>query len=123
VSWSRILFRDYWCFVLVLLNFAAIVTVAGIPLLLLLVPLLVWRLRTIRRILHSRSEALGVVVKKRFGRGEWKLIYGFRHGDTVVSCRTYVLGFSLPVEEGQAVAVRFDPAEPSRAFLPILYQS
>ena len=62
-----------------------------------------------------------MVVRKRFLRGEWVLVYGFKAGAATVQARNYVLGFKLPVKERQPVTVVYDPENPSRAFLPILY--
>ncbi len=117
----KILLTDYWSFVLVLLNAAALVTVAGIPALLLLVPLLARRVRGIRRTFATGETATGVIVRKRFLRGEWALAYGFQAGESIVQARNYVLGFKLPVKKRDVVTVVYDPEKPSRAFLPVLY--
>ncbi len=118
---GKILLTDYWSFVLVLLNLAALITVAFIPALLLLVPLLVRRVRGIRGIFAAGKATTGVIVRKRFLRGEWLLVYGFKTGEEIVQTRNFVLGFKLPVKERDLVTVIYDPEKPTRAFLPILY--
>ncbi len=118
---AKILLTDYWSFVLVLLSAAALITVAGSPALLLLVPLLARRVRGIRRTFAAGETTAGVVLRRRFLRGEWVLVYGFKAGEATVQARNYVLGFRLPVKERDVVTVIYDPEKPSHAFLPILY--
>ncbi len=118
---SKILLTDYWSFVLLLLSLAALITVVASPALLLLVPLLVRRVRGIRRTFATGKATAGVVLRKYFLRGEWAVVYGFQVGGTTVQVRNYVLGFRLPIKKRDLVTVIYDPEKPSRAFLPILY--
>ncbi len=118
---GKILLTDYWSFVLLLLSLAALITVVASPALFLLVPLLVRRVRGIRRTFATGTATAGVVLRKYFLRGEWAVVYGFQVGDATVQARNYVLGFRLPVRKRDLVTVIYDPDKPSRAFLPILY--
>lgn len=123
VRLRKIVVTDYWSFILLLLNLAATITVVGIPALLGLLPLLIRRLRGIQRILNTGQATTGVVLRKKFLRGEWVLNYGFKSGSTVVQARNFVLGFKIPLKKGDEVEVLYDSENPSRAYLPILYTS
>ena len=123
VSTRKIMFTDYLSFILFLLSVAATIFIVTIPLLLILIPLLLRRVNMIKRILTEGERATGMIAGKLYVRGEWIVHYVFRDAaGEAYKVRNAVLGFKLPVDKQQVVSVAYDKADPTKAFLPIIYE-
>ncbi len=121
VGTTGILFRDYLSFILFVASVASLITIYGIPLLLLWIPLLLRRVRLIRNTLLDGVRVKGMVASVRYMRGEWKLWYVYQVEDKTYKTRNYVLGFRKPVEEKAVVEVACDMEDPSKAFIVPVY--
>ncbi|MGB8981980.1 MAG: hypothetical protein WCC12_08905 [Anaerolineales bacterium] len=118
---TRILFKDYLSFLLLLLNIASIVFIVSIPLLIILLPLLIWRVSLIKKTIEKGEMIQGILASKRFASGEWIVWYVFKIGGQVYKVRNAVVAFRLPFNEKDTVSVAYDPQNPQRAFLTVLY--
>lgn len=118
---SKILFRDYLSFILLLLSIISAVVVVGIPLLIIWLPLLIRRVNLIKRVIEKGEVIQGVLASKRFSRGEWIIWYVFKVGEQVYKVRNVIVAFKLPVQEKDVISVAYDPHRPEKAFLPAIY--
>lgn len=118
---SKILFKDYLSFVLFLLSVVSTVVVVGIPLLIIWLPLLIKRVRLIKRVIEQGEVTQGILADKHFSRGEWILWYVFQVGGQTYQVRNFVVAFRLPFKEKDVVSVAYDPQKPQKAFLTALY--
>lgn len=118
---GRILFKDYLSFLLLLFSIASLVFIISIPLLVVWLPLLIWRISLIKKTIEKGEMVQGVLASKRFARGEWIIWYVFKVGAQVYKVRNAVVAFKLPLHEQDVVKVAYDPQKPQRAFLTILY--
>ncbi len=116
----KILFKDYFSFILLLFCIALTITIVGIPLLIILLPLLIWRVRLIKKVIEEGEVVLGIIAIKSYFR-EWSVWYVFQLGDQIYKVRNFLVAFKLPFNEKDVLEVAYDPQKPQRAFLPILY--
>lgn len=123
IKTRKILFTDYLSFILFLASVASLLLLVTSPLLLILIPLLLRRVGLIKRVLEEGTVTRGIIASKTFLRGEWIVYYVYRVAGEAYKTRNTVVAFKLPIEKGQVVEVAFDSAEPSKAFLPILYRA
>jgi len=118
---SKILFKDYLSFILLLFSIVSAISVVGIPLLIVWLPLLIRRVRLIKRTIEEGEVIQGVLAHKHFFRGEWTLWYVFKVGEQVYRVRNHVVAFKLPLKEKDIVSVAYDRQKPQKAFLTVLY--
>lgn len=118
---SKILFKDYLSFILLLLSIISTVVVVGIPLLIIWLPLLIRRVNLIKRVIEKGEVTQGVLASKRFSRGEWIIWYVFKVGEQVYQVRNILVAFKLPFQEKDVITVAYDPQKPDKAFLPAIY--
>jgi hypothetical protein len=118
---SRILFKDYQSFLLLLLTVASILFVVTLPLLLLFLPLLWWRVSSIKRTVEQGETVMGLIVSKRFSSGAWVVWYAFKAGENTYRVRNAIVALKLPIQANQGLRVAYDAQNPKRAFLPTLY--
>ena len=121
VKIGKILIKDYLSFLLLLFSVASLVFIVSIPLLVILLPLLIWRVSSIKKTIEKGETVQGILASKRYTRGEWILWYVFKIGEQVYKVRNVVVAFKLPLGEKDAVLVTYDPQKPQRAFLAALY--
>lgn len=120
---GKILFTDFLSFVLTLASIASLIFIVSIPLLLLWLPLLWWRVSLIKRTLENGTAVTGLIAERLFIRGEWIVWYVYQADGQKYRARNAVIAFKLPFQRMEQVTVVYDPEQPERAFLPILYTS
>lgn len=120
---GKIALTDYLSLILSLLSLMGVLLGPFVLLLWLgTIPLLVWRVGRIKRTLETGTTVEGVIIEKRFLRGEWRVRYAFPVQGQAVEVGNYVVGFRLPFNRGDRVAVAYDPSQPTTAFLPDVYR-
>ncbi len=118
---GKILFKDYLSFILFLFSIVSTISVVGIPLLIVWLPLLIRRVVLIKRVIEKGEVTMGVLARKYFSRGEWILWYVFKVAEQDYKVRNCVVAFKLPFKEKDVVSVAYDPQKPQKAFLTALY--
>ena len=121
VKISKILFKDYLSFMLLLACIASTIFIVSIPLLLLFVPLLIMRVSRIKKTIEQGETVTGIIASKRFSQGEWIVWYAFKVNDTIYKVRNVVVAFKLPFNIQDSVEITYKDDDPDTAFLPILY--
>ncbi len=118
----KIIRRDYLSFILMLFTLGAVFLVpVAVFIWLITIPLLIWRVKSVKRVLLTGVLTKARITDRVYGRGEWRIYYSFTVDDSLYNARNIILGFSLPIKRGQEEDVRYDPKKPTRAFLPALY--
>ncbi|MDM8550520.1 hypothetical protein QUF72_10595 [Desulfobacterales bacterium HSG2] len=99
----------------------------GIISVLILIPLLVWRLRFIREMFETGTEGYGIIYEISYGTGKWKgganasFYYNYR-GKTYYSKRHIKLVKPYEnLKRGDKLKLLIDPQKPARILMRDLY--
>ena len=93
----------------------------GVILTLLCIPLLVFRVRRVRRLLRTGHETPGTITAARLSRNGSRLKYQFEYASKKHDKSLLIPFWIENIEEGDEVTVVVDPARPRRAIIKDLY--
>ncbi|MDF2387715.1 hypothetical protein JMG10_40100 [Nostoc ellipsosporum NOK] len=123
-SFFRIVFTDYWCYLLFLLTVGCTICfffLFTIPVALLTGYFLAKRIRLIRNVFNNGVAVTGLITKKRFQRGEWLLRYCYSYNGVDYECGNYIVRFWVKLARGDRSEVYLNPNKPTEAFLSQFY--
>lgn len=123
-SFWRVVWTDYWSFLLFLLTASCTVFfffILTIPLALLSGYFLIKRTQMIRDVFGKGVAVTALITKKRFTRGEWLLCYRYSYDGIVYERGNYILKLWIKLRQGDSAEVYINPAQPKQAFLSQFY--
>lgn len=123
-SFWRVVWTDYWSFLLFLLTASCTIFfffILTIPLALLSGYFLIKRTQMIRDVFGKGVAVTALITKKRFTRGEWLLCYRYSYDGIVYERGNYILKLWIKLRQGDSAEVYINPAQPKQAFLSQFY--
>lgn len=123
-SFWRVVWTDYWSFLLFLLTAICAIFfffILTIPLALLSGYFLIKRTQMIRDVFGKGVAVTALITKKRFTRGEWLLCYRYSYDGIVYERGNYILKLWIKLRQGDSAEVYINPAQPKQAFLSQFY--
>ena len=93
----------------------------GAILIVVCVPLLLYRVHRARRLLRGGHETPGTVTSARLSRNGSRLKYEFKHASKKYKQSVLIPFWIENIDEGDRVTVVLDPARPKRAIIKELY--
>lgn len=121
VKISRVLFRDYVSYILLIMSVTCLVLIVTSPLTLLFGFFLVRRVLMIKRVVEHGDLAEGTIVGLRFLRARWKISYVYQANGTNYQASHTIVAFKSPLELSEKTAVAYDPHNPQNPCLVTLY--
>ncbi len=117
----QIIAADYSAFILCLTSFLFLITVLALPFLLVTIPMLIHRVRQIRRTLQEGLTTSGSVKRVRFNRGYNTVWFSYQFQGETFEAVNKIPWYKKQVEENSTVKVRHSIEDPSRAFIQHYY--
>ncbi|GEM_PF-4642127 len=118
---KQIIAADHWAFTLCLISFLFLITVLALPFLFVTIPMLIHRVRQIRRTLQEGLTASGSVNRVRFNRSYNTVWFSYQFQGETFEVVNKIPWFKKMVEENSTVEVRHSIEDPSRAFIQHYY--
>lgn len=120
-SFWRVVWTDYWSFLLTASCTVFFFFILTIPLALLSGYFLIKRTQMIRDVFGKGVAVTALITKKRFTRGEWLLCYRYSYDGIVYERGNYILKLWIKLRQGDSAEVYINPAQPKQAFLSQFY--
>lgn len=123
-AFFRIVFTDYWAFMLFLLTVSCTICfffILTIPIALLTGYFLVKRIRMFCDVFGNGVAVTGLITKKRFTKGEWLLRYRYSYNGMDYESGNYIIKLWIGLRVGDRVELYLNPSKPTQAFISQFY--
>ena len=121
VSVKKVVFGDYASFSLLILCFISLITILGIPILLISIPLLVRRVRKIRNAVEDGMLVNGTVVKTDSSQSTKTTWYTYLVQGQEYTTKNWTMYYAKKYNVNDALEIAYSMDDPSVAFPAELY--
>lgn len=121
VSIRKILFRDYWSFILFLFSAISLFAVVGIPFLLISIPLLMRRIGRIRNAIEEGMIIDGTVDRIDSSSSTRTVWYSYMVQGENYRTKNWSMKFGNSLRKNDKVEIAYSMEDPSIAFPVCLY--
>jgi hypothetical protein len=121
VSVKKVVFKDYASFSLLILCLILLVSIVGIPLLLIPIPLLVRRVRKIRNAVENGMLVNGTVVKTDSSQSTKTTWYTYLVQGEEYTTKNWTMYYAKKYKVNDALEIAYSMEDPSVAFPAELY--